>query len=180
MREELYGTANQPACIGKKDERGNWLFPVKGALDPNEIAICIGERLLARSHDEDLAERVARLKQAQHALAETPDIAVRTPYFCSGCPHNSSTIVPEGMRAYAGIGCHYMVQWMDRETSGYTHMGGEGVNWIGEAPFSNRPHVFQNHRRRHLQSFRLHGDPRRHRVRRQHYLQNPCSTTPSP
>ena len=144
VREELYGTANQPACIGKKDERGNWLFPVKGALDSNEIAICIGERLLARSHDEDLAERVARLKQAQHALAETPDIAVRTPYFCSGCPHNSSTIVPEGMRAYAGIGCHYMVQWMDRETSGYTHMGGEGVNWIGEAPFSNRPHVFQN------------------------------------
>ena len=86
VREELYGTANQPVCIGKKDERGNWLFPVKGALDSNEIAICIGERLLARSHDEDLAERVARLKQAQHALAETPDIAVRTPYFCSGCP----------------------------------------------------------------------------------------------
>src|SRR3954467_7384384 len=144
VREELYGTPNQPVCIGKKDEHGNWLFPVKGALDSNEIAICIGERLLARSHDEDLAERVARLKQAQQALAETPDIAVRTPYFCSGCPHNSSTVVPEGMRAYAGIGCHYMVQWMDRETSGYTHMGGEGVNWIGESPFSNRPHVFQN------------------------------------
>src|SRR4051812_4888175 len=144
VREELYGTANQPVCIGKKDERGNWLFPVKGALDSNDIAICIGERLLAKAHDDDLAERVARLKDAQHALAETPDIAVRTPYFCSGCPHNSSTVVPEGMRAYAGIGCHYMVQWMDRETSGYTHMGGEGVNWIGEAPFSNRPHVFQN------------------------------------
>src|SRR3954451_712721 len=144
VREELYGTANQPVCIGKKDERGNWLFPVKGALDSNDIAICIGERLLAKAHDDDLAERVARLKDAQHALAETPDIAVRTPYFCSGCPHNSSTVVPEGMRAYAGIGCHYMVQWMDRETSGYTHMGGEGVNWIGESPFSNRPHVFQN------------------------------------
>ena len=69
---------------------------------------------------------------------------MRTPYFCSGCPHNSSTVVPEGMRAYAGIGCHYMAQWMDRSTLGFTQMGGEGANWIGEAPFSKRPHVFQN------------------------------------
>src|SRR5206468_1486881 len=66
------------------------------------------------------------------------------PYFCSGCPHNTSTVVPDGMRAYAGIGCHYMAQWMDRSTLGYTQMGGEGANWIGEAPFSKRPHVFQN------------------------------------
>ena len=71
-------------------------------------------------------------------------MAVRIPYFCSGCPHNSSTVVPEGSRAYAGIGCHYMAQWMDRETSGFTQMGGEGANWIGEAPFSTRNHVFQN------------------------------------
>ena len=77
-------------------------------------------------------------------LAETTDIAIRIPYFCSGCPHNSSTVVPKGMRAYAGIGCHYMVQWMDRDTLGFTQMGGEGANWIGEAPFSKRPHVFQN------------------------------------
>ena len=69
---------------------------------------------------------------------------MRTPYFCSGCPHNSSTVVPEGSRAYAGIGCHYMAQWMDRSTLGFTQMGGEGANWIGEAPFSKRPHVFQN------------------------------------
>src|ERR1700704_3470743 len=144
VREELYGTANQPTCIGKKDERGNWLFPVKGALDPNDVAICIGERLLARGHNDDLAERVGRLKEAQQALADTTDIAQRTPYFCSGCPHNSSTVVPEGMRAYAGIGCHYMVQWMDRNTSGFTQMGGEGANWVGEAPFSKRGHVFQN------------------------------------
>jgi indolepyruvate ferredoxin oxidoreductase len=145
VREELYGTANQPICIGKKDERGDWLFPVKGALDPNEIAICIGERLIKLvGSDEEIAARVERLKDAQEILAETSDIAQRIPYFCSGCPHNSSTIVPEGARAYAGIGCHYMVQWMDRSTLGYTHMGGEGVNWIGEAPFSNRQHVFQN------------------------------------
>jgi len=145
VREELYGSANQPTCIGKKDEQGNWLFPVKGALDPNEVAICIGERILARvGGNEEIAARVAKLKEAQRILAETQDIAVRIPYFCSGCPHNSSTVVPEGMRAYAGIGCHYMAQWMDRSTLGYTQMGGEGANWIGEAPFSKRPHVFQN------------------------------------
>ncbi|MFZ2144222.1 MAG: thiamine pyrophosphate-dependent enzyme, partial [Xanthobacteraceae bacterium] len=145
VREELYGTTNQPVCIGKRDEQGNWLFPVKGALDPNEIAICIGERILQRlGPHEEIAARVAGLKQAQSILAQTQEIAVRTPYFCSGCPHNSSTVVPEGMRAYAGIGCHYMAQWMDRSTLGYTQMGGEGANWVGEAPFSKRNHVFQN------------------------------------
>jgi indolepyruvate ferredoxin oxidoreductase len=144
VREELYGTANQPICIGKKDEQGNWLFPVKGALDPNEVAICIGERLLKYHRNDEIIARVARLKEFQRIAAETKDIAQRIPYFCSGCPHNTSTVVPEGMRAYAGIGCHYMAQWMDRSTQGYTHMGGEGANWIGEAPFSNRNHVFQN------------------------------------
>src|SRR6266581_4251605 len=145
VREELYGTANQPVCIGKKDEQGNWLFPVKGALDPNDVAICIGERILQRiGGDEKIAARVAALKEAQRILAETQDVAVRIPYFCSGCPHNTSTVVPEGSRAYAGIGCHYMAQWMDRSTSGYTQMGAEGANWIGEAPFSTRGHVFQN------------------------------------
>jgi indolepyruvate ferredoxin oxidoreductase len=144
VREELYGSANQPVCIGKKDERGEWLFPVKGALDPTNIAVAVGERLLQRGHNEDIAARVARLKQAQSAVAELSDVSQRTPYFCSGCPHNSSTVVPQGMRAYAGIGCHFMAQWMDRNTLGYTHMGGEGANWIGEAPFSNRSHVFQN------------------------------------
>ncbi|HML13838.1 MAG TPA: indolepyruvate ferredoxin oxidoreductase family protein, partial [Xanthobacteraceae bacterium] len=144
VREELYGSANQPVCIGKKDERGDWLFPVKGALDPTNIAVALGERLLQRGHNEEIAARVARLKQAQSAVAELQDISARTPYFCSGCPHNSSTVVPEGMRAYAGIGCHVMALWMDRNTLGYTHMGGEGANWIGEASFVNRNHVFQN------------------------------------
>src|SRR5262245_16603142 len=144
VREELYGSANQPVCIGKKDEQGNWLFPVKGALDPNDIAICIGDRLLRHGSNEELAAHVARLKAAQKALAETTDVAQRIPYFCSGCPHNTSTRVPEGSRAYAGIGCHYMAQWMDRKTLGYTQMGAEGSNWIGESSFSNRGHVFQN------------------------------------
>ena len=84
------------------------------------------------------------MKEFQRIAAETRDIAQRIPYFCSGCPHNSSTVVPEGMRAYAGIGCHFMAQWMDRSTLGYTQMGGEGANWVGEAPFSKRDHVFQN------------------------------------
>jgi indolepyruvate ferredoxin oxidoreductase len=144
VREELYGTPNQPLCIGKKDEAGNWLFPVKGALDPNEVAICIGERLLKYHRNDEIVARLARLKDFQRIAAETRDVAQRIPYFCSGCPHNSSTVVPEGMRAYAGIGCHYMAQWMNRSTLGYTHMGGEGANWVGEAPFSNRRHVFQN------------------------------------
>ncbi len=145
VREELYGTANQPVCIGKKDEQGNWLFPVKGALDPNDVAICIGDRILKYiGANDEIAAHVARLKGAQHALAETGDVAVRIPYFCSGCPHNTSTRVPDGSRAYAGIGCHFMSQWMDRKTLGFTQMGGEGANWIGEAPFSNTSHVFQN------------------------------------
>jgi len=144
VREELYGIPNPPVVIGKRDEQENWLFPVKGALDPNEIAIAIGERVLKRAHNYELANRVSRLKQAQSSVAAMTDVSARTPYFCSGCPHNSSTVVPQGMRAYAGIGCHFMSQWMDRNTLGWTHMGGEGANWIGEAPFSKRKHVFQN------------------------------------
>ncbi len=144
VREELYGTPDQPVVIGKRDEEGRWLFPVKAALDPNDIAIAIGQRILKRGHIDDISDRVNRLKQAQAALAETQDVASRTPYFCSGCPHNTSTVVPEGMRAYAGIGCHTMALYMNRSTMGFTQMGGEGANWIGEAPFSKRPHVFQN------------------------------------
>ncbi len=144
VREELYGRQTQPVCIGKKDEEGHWLFPVKGALDPNDIAIALGERILRFHDSEELAARIDRIRRVQRILAETQDVAVRVPYFCAGCPHNSSTKVPEGTRAYAGIGCHYMVQWMDRDTEGFTQMGGEGVNWIGEAPFSTRNHVFQN------------------------------------
>ncbi|WP_425453182.1 indolepyruvate ferredoxin oxidoreductase family protein [Bosea caraganae] len=144
VREELYGSEQQPMVIGKKDENGDWLFPVHGALDPNDVAIALGARLLQYQDDPGLRARLEEIAKAQGRLAEAQDIAKRTPYYCSGCPHNTSTVVPEGSRAYAGIGCHYMVQWMDRETFGFTQMGGEGANWIGEAPFSTRPHVFQN------------------------------------
>ncbi len=144
VREELYGMPNPPVVVGKRDEQDRWLFPVKGALEPLDIAIAVGERVLLKGHNDELANRVSRLKQGQSAVASMTDVSARTPYFCSGCPHNSSTVVPQGMRAYAGIGCHFMSQWMDRNTNGFTHMGGEGANWIGEAPFSKRNHVFQN------------------------------------
>ncbi|MEE4187361.1 MAG: indolepyruvate ferredoxin oxidoreductase family protein [Roseobacter sp.] len=123
---------------------GKPFFSAKWALDPVEIALKLGQVLLDEGRNTDgITAGMATLREAQRS-DNAEEIAARLPYFCSGCPHNSSTKVPEGSRAYAGIGCHFMVQWMDRETLGYTHMGGEGANWIGEAPFSNRAHVFQN------------------------------------
>lgn len=120
------------------------LFPTRDALNPIMIAQKIGEILVEEGRDTEAVKNgIALLDEAQRA-DNAEDITARIPHFCSGCPHNSSTKVPDGSRAYAGIGCHYMVQWMDRETSGFTHMGAEGANWIGEAPFSNRDHVFQN------------------------------------
>ena len=120
------------------------LFPTRYSLDPVFIAEKIGGVLIEEGRDTDRIkaglEAIENAKKADNAQ----EIAARMPYFCSGCPHNSSTKVPEGSRAYAGIGCHYMVQWMDRETTGFTQMGGEGANWVGEAPFSNRDHIFQN------------------------------------
>jgi indolepyruvate ferredoxin oxidoreductase len=145
IKEQLFDYATRPRVLGKKDENENWLFPAKGALEPIGIGIAIGERLIQRTpDDDDLKDKVAALKQVRGNKPATPEAFLRTPYFCAGCPHNTSTKVPEGSRAYAGIGCHYMAQWMDRSTEGFTQMGGEGANWIGEAPFSKRRHVFQN------------------------------------
>jgi len=120
------------------------LFPTKYALDPIMIAEKLGGILIEEGRDtEAIRTGMAKLDEARRA-DNAEEIATRLPYFCSGCPHNTSTKLPDGARAYAGIGCHFMVQWMDRETTGFTHMGGEGANWIGEAPFSKRKHVFQN------------------------------------
>ena len=120
------------------------LFPTRGALDPIWIARKLGEILIEEGRGTDgVKAGMTQLEESARA-DNLPEIASRVPYFCAGCPHNSSTKVPEGSRAYAGIGCHYMVQWMDRSTLGFTHMGAEGANWIGEAPFSKRKHVFQN------------------------------------
>jgi indolepyruvate ferredoxin oxidoreductase len=144
LREELYGSASQPVVVGKRDEAGQWLFPSKGALDPNDIAIAIGERLIRLGADAALAAALEGVRRSKGDLAGVEEAATRSPYFCSGCPHNRSTIVPEGARAYAGIGCHFMALYMDRATEGFTQMGGEGANWVGESWFSKRGHVFQN------------------------------------
>jgi indolepyruvate ferredoxin oxidoreductase len=144
VKEELYDLPVHPRVIGKKDENGQWLFPAKGALDPLDIALCLGERIVRTTSDDGVRGRLGELKRLKGNMPATAEAFQRTPYFCAGCPHNSSTVVPEGSRAYAGIGCHYMAQWMDRQTEGFTHMGGEGANWVGEAPFSKRSHVFQN------------------------------------
>ncbi len=129
---------------GAGSMHGPELFPTQGALDPIMIAERLGKILIEEGRETDgIRAGMAALDDARRN-DNAEDIAARLPYFCSGCPHNTSTRVPDGSRAYAGIGCHYMAQWMDRATQGYTHMGGEGANWIGEAPFSNTPHVFQN------------------------------------
>ena len=144
IKEQLYGQKGAPVVIGKKDEHDQLLFPAKGALDPLDISIEIGQRILSLTDDGEIKKQLALLNPLRANLLTGAEIATRVPYFCAGCPHNSSTTIPKGDRAYAGIGCHYMVQWMDRDTDGFTQMGGEGANWIGEAPFSTRKHVFQN------------------------------------
>lgn len=120
------------------------LFPVPMSLDPVMIASKLGGIFIDEGRGSDkLKDALQRIVQATKSDNAT-DIAARLPYFCSGCPHNTSTLLPKGARAGAGIGCHTMALWMDRGTSGLTHMGGEGMNWIGEAPFSKTDHVFQN------------------------------------
>ena len=144
IKEAIFDDRRGRRVTGWKNERGETVFTVKRALDPVKVARTLGD-LLAEDgvETEALAARRAGLAEAVRA-DNAEEIALRKPWFCSGCPHNTSTRLPEGARAYAGIGCHYMVQWMDRDTEGFTHMGGEGANWIGEAPFSNRRHIFQN------------------------------------
>ncbi|MFT5507066.1 MAG: indolepyruvate ferredoxin oxidoreductase [Hyphomicrobiaceae bacterium] len=145
IKELLFNTDLRPVVIGKKNEHGNTLFQEKGALEATQIGIEIGERLLSCDRgNETVSDAVTELKRLTGNTPVTPEAFTRVPYFCAGCPHSSSTKVPEGSRAYAGIGCHYMAKWMDRETFGFTHMGAEGANWIGEASFTTRDHVFQN------------------------------------
>jgi indolepyruvate ferredoxin oxidoreductase len=143
IKEALFDDRAGQRVYGEKRE-GVEMFPVRGALEPIMIAENLGSILTDEGCGTDgIKAGLAMLDEARRA-DNAPQLAARLPYFCSGCPHNSSTKVPEGSRAYAGIGCHFMVQWMDRDTLGFTHMGGEGANWIGEAPFSKRDHVFQN------------------------------------
>ncbi|MBI5128317.1 MAG: indolepyruvate ferredoxin oxidoreductase family protein [Rhodopseudomonas palustris] len=136
----------RPSVVGKSDERGAPLLPSEGELSPTLVARAILSRLERMgSGNPQLAQRLARLESFER-VASTPQIkSQRAPFFCSGCPHNTSTQLPEGSRAMAGIGCHGMATWMpNRNTQTITHMGGEGANWIGQAPFTAEKHVFQN------------------------------------
>ena len=143
-KELLYHLPRRPVIEGKHDEAGATLLPSHGNLSSNQVAIAIAERLLARRDDAQLCTRLEELRRAEQAAAGYVPALTRLPYFCPGCPHSSSTHVPEGSKALAGIGCHFMVQWMDRDTRRFTQMGGEGASWLGEAPFTTRPHIFQN------------------------------------
>ncbi|NRO98031.1 indolepyruvate ferredoxin oxidoreductase family protein [Paraburkholderia sp. NMBU_R16] len=161
IKEELYNwpDGQRPRVFGKFDEKdgaggewsvpmGNWLLPAHYELSPALIAKAIATRLEKFDLPADvrarIAARLAVIDAKEKALAK-PRVAIeRKPWFCSGCPHNTSTNVPEGSRAMAGIGCHYMTVWMDRNTSTFSQMGGEGVAWTGQAPFTNDNHVFAN------------------------------------
>ena len=129
--------------VGKEDENGNSLVPWIGELAPIQLAVIVARRLDAEFSGLNLSAR------AEQLLADKSNVinvagATRMPYFCSGCPHNTSTKVPQGSRALAGIGCHFMASWMNRDTEGLIQMGGEGVNWIARSRFNGNRHIFQN------------------------------------
>ncbi|NMM81951.1 indolepyruvate ferredoxin oxidoreductase [Acidovorax sp. SRB_14] len=166
IKEELYNWRAdvRPTVLGKFDEQEgdasggewsvpnpgqNWLLRAKADLTPALIARAIAKRLHKLGVPQEIAARMdarlAILDAKERALTEVGgEAGERAPWFCSGCPHNTSTRVPEGSRAVAGIGCHYMALWMDRSTSTFTQMGGEGVTWVGQAPFTKDAHVFAN------------------------------------
>jgi indolepyruvate ferredoxin oxidoreductase len=166
LKEELYNWRAdvRPAVVGKfgddhTDDGGgewshpnpscNWLLRAKADLSPALVAQAIAQRLKKLGVPADVAARmdqyldVLAAKQ-RAAITVTAGTGERTPWFCSGCPHNTSTRVPEGSRALAGIGCHFMTVWMDRSTSTFSQMGGEGVAWVGQQPFTTDTHVFAN------------------------------------
>ncbi|MEA2781385.1 MAG: indolepyruvate ferredoxin oxidoreductase, partial [Rhodospirillaceae bacterium] len=146
LKEQLYNWSEnvRPRVIGKFDESGEWILPSADELTPARIARVIARRIARFHTSRRIEQRLAFLEAKEQSLAQLKPPIRRIAYFCSGCPHNTSTKVPEGSRALAGIGCHYMAQWMDRETRSFTQMGGEGATWLGQAPFSKTPHVFQN------------------------------------
>ena len=134
----------RPGIVGRLDERGSKLVDDIGDLHPDKVARVLAGRIRPFHDSERLRARIAFLDRQAAAERQREAVSLaRLPYFCSGCPHNTSTRVPEGSRAYGGVGCHFMANWMDREVYSYSQMGGEGVAWIGQAPFVRTPHVFQ-------------------------------------
>jgi indolepyruvate ferredoxin oxidoreductase len=165
VKEELYNCPadQRPRVVGKFDEAegdvvgGEWSAPnpssrkllrAEADLSPALIARAIAKRLKKLGLDSDTTARIdaqlAILQAKERAMTALEIQGDRIPWFCSGCPHNTSTVVPEGSRAMAGIGCHFMAVWMDRATVGFTQMGGEGVPWVGMQPFTNEKHMFAN------------------------------------
>jgi len=146
LKEQLYhdDRASRPRVVGKFDETGAWMLPSAGELNPTLIARVIAARIACFHASPAITDRLKFLDAKEAQLVKPKTDFARTPYFCSGCPHNTSTNVPEGSRATAGIGCHFMSVWMDRNTSTYTHMGAEGTPWIGQAPFTDTKHIFAN------------------------------------
>ncbi len=142
IREILYNQSERPHVVGKRDLEGQPLVPAHGELDADRIAQIVAARLERRISSSAITARVALLESLHNRPA--PLTLARQAFFCSGCPHNTSTRVPEGSMAAAGIGCHGMALGMNRNTYGITHMGGEGAQWVGMAPFTETPHIFQN------------------------------------
>ena len=146
LMQQLYNwkPTVRPRIVGKYDDHGHWLLPPDNELDISLVAHAIASRL-SRIHDSaDIRDRLAFFESRKIEARDYEPPSSRTPYFCAGCPHNSSTKLPEGSRALAGIGCHIMAINMDRHNETFTQMGGEGVPWIGAAPFTHEPHVFAN------------------------------------
>jgi indolepyruvate ferredoxin oxidoreductase len=162
IKEELYtwdAGKRAPRIVGKFDDNGEWsraegqpagtwLLPAHYEHSPAMVARAIAQRLsklnMTASLGSQFRERLEFLDFKEKVLSKPRVTTVRQPYFCSGCPHNTSTHVPQGSRATAGIGCHFMAVWMDRNTATFTHMGGEGAPWIGQAPFTDEKHIFAN------------------------------------
>jgi indolepyruvate ferredoxin oxidoreductase len=146
MKEHMYNWDHhtRPSIVGKYDEAGDWILPSTNELTPARIARVIARRVQRFFTSDTIDDRLKWIAAKERELAVPRTNFPRVPHYCSGCPHNTSTQVPEGSRALGGIGCHYMVTWMDRKTDTFTQMGGEGVTWCGQAPFTDTDHVFQN------------------------------------
>ena len=148
VRQTLYNLPDRPLVGGKETPGGEALFPMHGELEGHQMALILGAYLEQRLPGAVPAENLSRLRTGAEATVlatSLPAALPRTPYFCSGCPHNTSTQLPEGSDyAGGGIGCHAMAMWMDRGVSWLPQMGGEGACWIGLAPFTEQEHVFQN------------------------------------
>ncbi|MGV3573411.1 MAG: indolepyruvate ferredoxin oxidoreductase family protein [Ramlibacter sp.] len=143
LRCMFYNAAERPAIVGKQDAQGRPLVPATGELRPSRLIETVAQWLVG--HFPDLDRRhLVRDFTLPELLSNDGDSVKRLPYFCAGCPHNTSTRVPEGSHAQAGIGCHFMASWMNRDTEGLIQMGGEGVDWVSHAMFTKVPHVFQN------------------------------------